>query len=524
MAPYSGQQSGFLERVVVALTLFLLNFGAVTLTLLAAQRTLPQSADWNPLVWLGFVTALTVVVYPPVQRFYNWLFQKAIFPERSRVPQFLNQLAREIRATPEAMELGNLLVNTLGEACHFKTVSLLVSEPTGERYGILSAYGWSVSDYRKVRLEPGNPLLELMKAARPEVLLREKVVRNLSWQESNQLVVHFEALRASCVIPLWVKDQLIGSVNLLAPPSDQTLDEEDLQMLKAFGEEVAPSLWKGLTIQGLRRVNETLQDRHSELVQKAKVRAIEQLATGIAHEIHNPLTIISGKAQVLLLQKDRTALDPKVEEVLKTVVQQTRRAADMTKKLLMFSRGSASPFEKLRLETVLEDTLALIAYQTSLEGIQIERLVSPELPDFPGNTQEIREVFLNLILNALQAAGPGGRIQVEITFQKVDKIIALRVADNGAGIPPENLEKVFNPFFTTRPEAVGLGLFVTQQIVHRYGGSIRVESAPGEGTVVVVELPWEAAPGEGAPDGGNFEKTEEGLKGETKYDTAPRGG
>ena len=146
----------------------------------------------------------------------------------------------------------------------------------------------------------------------------------------------------------------------------------------------------------LKAANLQLQDTQSRLVQAAKLSAIEQLATGLAHEIHNPLTIISGKAQILLLQKDRTHLDERVEEVLRSIVKQTKRAADITRKLLMFSQGSGAPKEMLRLEQVLQDTLALVSYQTSLEGIELTQSIGPNIPRLYANVHEIREVFLNL--------------------------------------------------------------------------------------------------------------------------------
>ncbi|MBI2166661.1 MAG: hypothetical protein HYU34_00245 [Candidatus Omnitrophica bacterium] len=496
MIPSERRPKRILETLLPFFTLFVLSFTVLSLAIYLVDTRFPNLVNWHPLVWIALIAAFTAGSYPSIDQFYGWLLRRVLFPERSQVPHFLKHLSEEIRATTDLSELANLLVNSLGEVCQFKTVSLSAREPRGERYVVISAHGWNVSDYRKVRLEATSPLVELMKAAQPKSLLREKVIQSLSWQESNQITVHFEALRATCVVPLWVKSKLVGSINLLASSSEQALNEEDLLMLEEFGREVAPSVWKALLIDEIQKINRELQDSRSRILQNAKLTAIEQLATGIAHEIHNPLTIISGKAQVLLLQKDRKIYDEKVEEVLKTVVKQTRRAADITKKLLMFSRASASPREKLKLETVLEDTFSLIAYQMSLEGVEIERLVAQDLPDFFGNTQELREVFLNLILNAVQATGPGGRVQIEITFHKADKVFLLRVRDNGPGISGENLERIFNPFFTTRTDGLGLGLFVTQQIVHRYGGSIRLESEPGEGTLVVIELPLEpeAAP------------------------------
>lgn len=512
MTPYDRKRLRFFKRGLVALTLFVVSSTVVTLAAWLLQDSLPEWADGNPLVGVALACFTVVLAVTPIDHAYNWLFRQVLFPRRSHTHLLLRNLVRDLAATEDFPELANLLVNTLGEVLGFPTVSLLVRSSVEEGYGVVSAYGWNVSDYRKLRIQEGNALIELVKAARPQALLQEQVVRSLSWQEANQITPHFETLHASCVIPLWAKTELVGTINLLAPGMFDDQDEGHLRLFQDFAEEVAWIVRKTLAIENLRRLNEKLQDAHSELVRGAKLQAIEQLATGIAHEIHNPLTIISGKAQVLLLQKDRKPYDEKVEEVLRTVVKQTQRAADITRKLLMFSRGSASAREKLRLETVLEDTLSLIAYQTSLEGTEIRRLVGHDLPEFYGNVQELREIFLNLILNALQAIQPGGQVQVGITFQKADELFEIQVTDNGAGIPREHLSQVFNPFFTTRPGRAGLGLFVTQQIVHRYDGSIRVESEPGEGTLVVVELPLQevrsetsnisASPGSGAE--GNF--------------------
>jgi two-component system, NtrC family, sensor kinase len=116
--------------------------------------------------------------------------------------------------------------------------------------------------------------------------------------------------------------------------------------------------------------------------------------------------------------------------------------------------------------------------------------VAGSIPPFYANVHELREVFLNLILNAVQSIGSKGTIHCEINYRLSDQIIEVSVADTGRGISSEHIDKLFNPFFTTRPDAVGLGLFVTKQIVHRYGGSIRVESRAGQGSLFIVQFPY----------------------------------
>lgn len=516
MHSYDRRRKRVLKRFFVGLTLFSLSFTLLFILNLFLASSFPEFADGGPLVWVALTSALAVLLYPLVDQAYTWLFRFLLFPRRSRIFAILDCLSEEVALTTDLGELANLVVNTLGEVLHLKTVSLLVRAPREEGYLIASAHGWSVTDYRKVRLQKGDPLLGLIRASGNPVLLLDRIAPNLTWQEANELTGNFERIHATGLIPLWVQEELVGSVNLSSFASERPLDTEDLRLLKDFGGRIALAVRNARLLQELKIQNHELRDKQSQLLQEAKLTAIEQLASGIAHEIHNPLTIISGKAQVLLLQKERKSYDERVEEVLKTIVHQTRRAAEITKKLLMFSRASASPREKLRLEGVLEDTISLIAYRTSLEGIEIRRFIGQDLPDFIGNVQEMREVFLNLILNALQAIGAGGVIQVGITFQKADKVFVIQVADSGPGIPAEDLDKVFNPFFTTRPEGTGLGLFVTQQIVHRYGGSIRAESQPGEGTLFVIELPLEApippaSSGPVIPELGGFETEDAAL-------------
>lgn len=155
----------------------------------------------------------------------------------------------------------------------------------------------------------------------------------------------------------------------------------------------------------------------------------------------------------------------------------------------MYSQGSHGPQEWISLEKILDETLALVSYQASLDQIEITRNLDPEVPQFYANIQEVREVFLNLLLNAVEAVGSSGKIVMEIKYRRDEELIEIICSDSGRGIAPEHIDKVFNPFFTTRHEAVGLGLFVTKQIVHRNGGSIRVESHAGEGSMFIIQLP-----------------------------------
>lgn len=491
MSFYLKKRRKVLKKVFVGLSLFALG-ALATLILSALLRTFPHffRAAHQPLFPVLIMTVVCLLAFKPLDKLFTQIFRNYLFKYKSYAHMTLMNLAEDLSLVLDMQEFSNLVVNTFGEVLHLKTVALVIPNRLRGDYEIASAYGWNIVDTKRIRLEKDSTLMKLVREGGPHVLVKGRVDKALSWQEANRLAHDFDSLSSAWIIPLFAKEELAGIIGFSSKNPAAVFDESDFQFFREFAAAISKSLRNALSVSELKAANEELQDIQSQLLQATKLNAIEQLATGIAHEIHNPLTIISGKAQVLLLQKDRNHIDERVEEVLKTIVKQTKRAADITRKLLMFSQSSGSPKEILRLEQVLDDTVALVSYQTSLEGIEVSKAVSSTVPPLYANVHEMREVFLNLILNAVQSVGSQGRIHCEIRDRSQDQIVEFRISDTGRGISEEHIDKLFNPFFTTRPDAVGLGLFVTKQIVHRYGGSIRVESRPGQGSLFLVQLPY----------------------------------
>ncbi len=492
-----------LKKLLVGLGIFGLGAGISLLLTAASYWFFPLAWLAHPLTPIIVMSFIAILFYKPLDIAFTKFLNHYLFKQKNYRQMTLMKLAEDLMLVLDLREAANLIANTFGDVLHLQSAALCVPDQKHTALEIVSAYGWNASDVRRTRLALSGPLMEAVMAQGPHILVRGEVVRTtLSWQDASRLAHDFDLLRAGWVIPLFVKEDFVGLLTLRASHPEEMFDELDFHFLREFASQAARAIKNACAVSELKHTLEELQDVQSRALQNAKQTAIEQLATGIAHEIHNPLTIISGKAQVLLLQKDRHRLDDRVEEVLKTIVKQTKRASDITRKLLMFSQGSGSPKEMLRLEQVLDDTIALVSYQTSLDGIEISKTVSAPIPPYYANLHEWREVFLNLILNAVQSAAPSkGRIHCQLGYHATHQIFEIRVADNGQGIGKECLEKLFNPFFTTRPEALGLGLFVTKQIVSRCGGSIRVESRAGEGTLFIIQLPQgeaAAAPKESA--------------------------
>lgn len=438
------------------------------------------------------MTVIFLGAYKPTERRVKKFLEKYFFHKKTFAQMNLMDLADELIVNLDLQEIANLVVNTFGDVLQLKTVALLVPDPLHNHFELASAYGWTIAASKKTRLATDTPLLRLVYRTGPHVLMRGPMLQSLSWQEANALARDFDSLQAAWIIPLFAKGELTGLLAFGALAPDAVFDQGDFHFFREFADAIAPCVYNALIVKRLRQLNFELQDSQSQWVQKTKLSAIEKLAAGIAHEIHNPLAIISGKAQVLLMQKGPKQLESNVQDALNTIVKQTRRAADITRKLLMYSQGSRGPQDWISLEKVLDETLALLAYQASLDKIEIVRNLDPGLPLFYANMQEIREVFLNLLLNAVEAVGSEGKIVVELKHHRDEELMAIVCSDTGKGIPAEHLDKVFNPFYTTRHEAVGLGLFVTKQITHRYGGSIRVESQLGIGSMFTIQLPCAA--------------------------------
>lgn len=212
--------------------------------------------------------------------------------------------------------------------------------------------------------------------------------------------------------------------------------------------------------------------------------ALGEIVGDMAHEINNPLMVISGEAELLLLNKKA---DPSYRKELKEIVEQCFRAKKIIEDLLRFSKPSRGESLPAHINDSIDQILDLIEHQYLLKNIQFVRKYAPDLPAILIDEKQIQEVFLNLLTNAGYAMPEGGIITL-VTSHGSDNI-RIDISDTGCGIPEENLDKIFEPFFTTREAGTGLGLAVSYGIVKMHGGKLTYASKPGEGTTATITLP-----------------------------------
>ncbi len=232
------------------------------------------------------------------------------------------------------------------------------------------------------------------------------------------------------------------------------------------------------------------QEAERRLLQAAKLAAVGEMAAGIAHELNNPLTTVTGFTELIL---DETSSDAPHRADIELILKEARRARDVVRRLLDFARQGERTRSKTDINEIIEDVLMLTRHLIHTSGVQLSLELVKDPPWVSVDTNQMKQVFLNLIHNALQAMPAGGSLEIQTSARTRDdrSWIAVAVKDSGVGIEVKNKDRIFEPFFTTKGSrgGTGLGLSVTYGIVTDHGGTIEVESSPGKGSVFTVWLP-----------------------------------
>lgn len=233
-----------------------------------------------------------------------------------------------------------------------------------------------------------------------------------------------------------------------------------------------------------------LERHEAVLIQSHKMQAIGTLTAGVAHELNNPLNNITLTTHMMLEDYGPTG-DEAIKEMIRDLIAESDRAKAIVRNLLDFARESGTQLEPLDLSLLIKNTVKLAKNEFKVSGVKIKVKETGALPRIHGDKQQLRQVFLNLILNAVSASKKGDCLEILILPADEPGAISVKVTDLGVGIPENNLHRIFDPFFTTkdRQKGTGLGLSVSQGIVAKHGGRIRVSSREGRGSTFTVILP-----------------------------------
>ena len=317
-------------------------------------------------------------------------------------------------------------------------------------------------------------------------------------------LISFLDVKSFAVVPLLSREKVLGGIAADNLISQTLITEKKVKSLMIFANQAALALENALMYEELKTFSSELEDRvrkasarleetQRQLFQSEKLAALGKLSAGIAHEIRNPLTSIKILIHSLA---DEMATEASREKDLAVIEAAIGQVNNIIKQFLDFARPRPPSPEPMDVRAVLEETLALLVYEMDAQRVSLERNYGPDLPPVPMDREQMKQVFLNLLLNAIQAMEGGGsvRIHTRLKPQGADgksRFAEIAIRDTGPGMPPEIRDKIFEPFFSTKEEGIGLGLPIAQRIVEEHGGEIRVESRPGEGTTFTVLLPVE---------------------------------
>jgi signal transduction histidine kinase len=256
---------------------------------------------------------------------------------------------------------------------------------------------------------------------------------------------------------------------------------------------LASGIYSHRLIQGLQEANRVLRDTQEQLIRTEKLATIGQLAAGIAHEVKNPLTAILGFAGTI--QSSASTLSPEeVREYAGIVVDESRRLQSIIDEVRQYSKPKGYMMEPASLVEVVEEIVSFTRFDTLLRQVEIQRAYHAR-PIVRLNRDKIKQVLLNLLRNAAQAMDAPGQGLIRVVVEEEPEFGVVRVIDNGSGMPPETLDRIFQPFFTTKgDEGTGLGLDICRQIIEQgHGGQIWAESEAGVGTTFSLRLPLASA-------------------------------
>lgn len=236
------------------------------------------------------------------------------------------------------------------------------------------------------------------------------------------------------------------------------------------------------------RLQKKLEEMKLHVFQSEKMASLGKLAAGVAHEINNPLTGILLFSHIL---KRKIGDDDRAASDAERIIADAERCKEIVQELLDFAHQSEQKKLAIYINKTIDSGLALLGNQVMFQNIKVMRVMEGSLPPVLANVTQLSQVFINLIMNALDAMPGGGGLIVRTSLVNDGSCVRFEVEDTGNGIPPENLPRIFDPFFTTKEvgKGTGLGLSVVYGIVEDHGGKINVKSTLGEGTTFIIDLP-----------------------------------
>ncbi|KPL01219.1 MAG: hypothetical protein AMJ91_00765 [candidate division Zixibacteria bacterium SM23_73_3] len=293
------------------------------------------------------------------------------------------------------------------------------------------------------------------------------------------------------VAPLISKDKMLGVIVADNRINQESIEDEDVELLSICAHHASAAIESSQLylelaekVSKLAEANRRIAESSQRLLKVEKLSVLGQITSQVAHELRNPMTIIGGFAHSVLKKMSKDNPD---HEYIKIIAKETERMEKVLNNVLNFSKPDKSHLEMVNVNDLVDQTFEMMEPEIDSDKISMVKFPSQNLPSVRANSDLIRQALINVFRNAIWAMPRGGILSV--TTRQTDKFVKIEVKDTGFGISQEHMNKIFDSFFTTKPEACGLGLTISSEIIKNHGGKIGVGSAEGKGTTFYLELP-----------------------------------
>lgn len=413
--------------------------------------------------------------------------KKILFRESHDAYETLMAFSQSLVTILDLKSLTGEIVRTLVHVLGAKTASLYLHNKEKDVYALSTSVGQEADGLQDLSFRKEDALLRYLLHVQSIVVREELEIRDET-RGTDPILCVLKAMEAEACIPLVNKGSLIGFCNLGSCTNLKMSSGEDLHLLTTLGRNAAIALDNALLYEDLKR--------SQKLIQRAdRLRSLETIAGGFAHEIRNPLTSIKTFIQLAPSRRD----DPEFMGEFSLVVQDdVSRIERLIEEILNYARYMEPKLSEEDLNEIVMSSLPFVEVQANQKGISITHDLAPNLPRMLLDRQQMRQVLMNLLLNAMDAITKAkGQIAVKtrpLTKPTGDEWVHIEIADTGCGISADDLEHIFDPFYTTKHESeeregTGLGLVIVHQIIQEHGGHVEVESQVGRGTTFLITLP-----------------------------------
>jgi signal transduction histidine kinase len=449
------------------------------------------------------VMVLLIIAYIRERLHGHWMENRRLIDELTQKERSLKkkdaqlstwgELSHALIANFDLPRLLDLIVTTAMEVTDAERGSVMLLDTEEHVLTIKAAKGMDEEVVRKTRLRLGEGIAgRVAFTGKPLLLTRDEPEPNEQLRTARK---RDDEINSAISVPLRIEDRIVGTLNVSETSRSSQFREDDMRALTLFADQAALALEKAQLYRDSQRqlekllaVLDELSRTQAQLIHSEKLASLGVLAGGVAHEINNPLMVILGRTELMLMDEVITA---DMKRNLDTICNETERIARIVQNLLTFSRKSRQEkIEKVDVNEALDRTLMLSEHQLTVGNVKVHKEIDGNLPQIDANAGQLQQVFMNLIINAHHAMPAGGELTVRTGTIPDDRVF-IEITDTGCGIAPEDINRIFDPFFTTKEEGkgTGLGLAVSRNIIENHGGDIGVRSALGLGTTFRVILP-----------------------------------